>query len=153
MDLNRQSCQPPASTAPYVHDGRRYVVIHHPDRTTSMSYPRFLMQEHLGRELDPVSETVDHVDENPLNDVLSNFQLLTLSDNARKAAAAQGRVVEMVSFICPMCDEPATKVARFVRHNRNQGKPGPFCGRRCAATHSWLIRKTSTNGGTGDTSV
>src|SRR5690606_11700315 len=65
--------------------GRRYVAIIKDDGTrTTMLYSRWLMQEHLGRELGP-DEHVDHIDEDKTNDDLSNLQILTPSENTRKA--------------------------------------------------------------------
>lgn len=58
------------------------------------NYARYLMQKHLGRRL-KLSECVDHIDENKLNDKLSNLQVLSVAENnlknllfrARKAKA------------------------------------------------------------------
>lgn len=114
---------------PTLYKDRRYVTIEYDSGTkASMTYARFLMQEHLGRKLDPVTETVDHKDDDRLNDRIENFQLLTVSHNAIK----EHGLPEMYDFICPMCDQPAEKLARMVRHNWDLGKAGPFCGRVCA---------------------
>lgn len=43
--------------------------------TTSKSYPKFLMEQKLGKELLP-TEDVHHVDENPLNNDISNFTII-----------------------------------------------------------------------------
>lgn len=62
-----------------------------------MTYARWLMQEHLGRKLEPW-EHVDHKDENRLNDLIENYQILTLAENTRKSweanPTAHGRGVE-----------------------------------------------------------
>jgi hypothetical protein len=101
-----------------------------------MTYARFLMQEHLGRLLDRDLETVDHIDDDPLNDAIENFQLLTRSENLLKATGP----VEMVSFVCPVCDEFSEKKASNVKHNRNMGKAGPFCGRSCAGRYATMLQ-------------
>ena len=95
-----------------------------------MLYSRWLMQEALGRTLG-YDETVDHIDEDKTNDALENLQILTRKGNAEKSATFRPGP-EYYEFICPVCKQPARKLARFVRHNRNLGKAGPFCGRRCA---------------------
>lgn len=64
---------------------RRLVIIRFSDKTcTSMSYARWLMIQHLQRNLTS-EEHVDHIDENPLNDVITNLQILTPGDNNRKS--------------------------------------------------------------------
>ena len=70
---------------PYLRsDGRKQVdVLQTNGSTKSMLYSRYVMQNHLGRELSS-SEHVDHIDSNPLNDDLCNLQLITKSENAAK---------------------------------------------------------------------
>lgn len=117
---------------PYIHStgilkGRRYVNIIYDDGSkTSMLYSRYLMEQHLGREL-TFDETVDHIDEDKTNDDLSNLQVLSRSDNIVKS-----KVTEWFHFDCPVCGSPTKKLARQVRHNKKQGKAGPFCGKVCA---------------------
>jgi hypothetical protein len=106
---------------------RRIVVVVKDDGTReTTAYARWLMEEHLGRQLRS-DEEVDHVDDNKLNDDLSNLQVLTPAANRAK----QG-TMEMITFICPVCRKPATKSARVVRGNRAKGRAGPFCGKPCA---------------------
>lgn len=65
--------------------GRKIVRIRYSDgsiKTTSNA--RFLMEQHLGRELDK-SEEVDHKDDDRVNDDISNLQLMSKSANIRKA--------------------------------------------------------------------
>ncbi|TDB90919.1 HNH endonuclease [Actinomadura sp. KC216] len=123
---------------PYVHNsgplaGRRYVVLTDNGKRTTKLYSRHLMEQHLGRVLD-TDETVDHIDEDKTNDDLSNLAVLTRSENAKKSAALR-LSVEWYEFICPVCETPSKKEARKVRHNRKQGKAGPFCGRSCAGKY------------------
>lgn len=79
------------ATGPYVYSsgsckGRRFMSITKDDGThTTMLYSRWLMQQHLGRELGPL-EHVDHKDEDKTNDSLSNLQILTPAENSRKSA-------------------------------------------------------------------
>jgi hypothetical protein len=49
------------------------------------SYPRTIMEEYLGRPLLD-DETVDHIDGNVENNDISNLQLLSREENARKGA-------------------------------------------------------------------
>jgi len=64
---------------------RRQVAIKFMDgRSTTMSYARWLMTQHLGRRL-RLDEHVDHINEDALDDRIDNYQILTPSQNARKA--------------------------------------------------------------------
>lgn len=64
---------------------RRQVVVEFEDGSvTSMSNARWVMTQYLRRRLDS-TEHVDHIDENALNDEISNLQLLTLAANNMKS--------------------------------------------------------------------
>ena len=45
-------------------DGRQIVIIKDINGTRTVSFPKYIMEEHLGRELHPDKETVDHIDFN-----------------------------------------------------------------------------------------
>lgn len=47
---------------------------------TSTTYARMLMEEHLGRKLKR-NEVAHHSDQNPLNDTLSNLQVMTKEEH------------------------------------------------------------------------
>lgn len=124
---------------PYVHTsgrlkGRKYVNIIDVDgKRTSMLYSRYLMEEKLGRKLS-YDETVDHIDEDPSNDSLDNLQIVSRSENSKKSARLR-REIEYIEFDCILCGKPGKQQAKNFRHNRNQGKAGPFCSRSCAGKH------------------
>lgn len=106
------------------------MAVHYDDgsRGTTL-YSRYLMEQKLGRRLDPNDETVDHIDGDNTNDDLDNLQLLTRADNAKKDA----RTSETLDFTCPVCLNDFVALARQYRHNQiQQGKRGPYCSRRCA---------------------
>ena len=72
---------------PYLReDGRKHVIWY--DTKTkqrrTQSYPRYLMEQHLGRKLLP-EETVDHINEDFTDDRIENLQLLSTAENNRKA--------------------------------------------------------------------
>lgn len=92
-------------------DNRKHVCLYnnHSDRTT-ISYARYLMSVHLGRFLHD-SENVDHIDEDKTNDIVSNLQILTRSENNRKNNKSKGRL--LVELECPVC------MTHFVRRKGN----------------------------------
>jgi hypothetical protein len=110
-------------------DRRFYMKVFHEDgRSSTMSYPKWLMEKHLGRELSS-DETVDHIDNNVENNNLNNLQVLSLADNIRKSA----KPPEYVECICPVCVKQFLALARYVRANQiKQGKAGPYCNKSCA---------------------
>jgi len=116
---------------------RRLVIVHYDDGTRkTMSYARHLLQLKLGREL-AVDEDADHIDGNPANDDLSNLRVLPSSVNRSLGHAP----AEMMEFECPNCGTGVRGYAHRIRHNRKQGKAGPFCGRSCAGKYSHTLTR------------
>jgi len=97
---------------------------------------REVMEIHIGRTL-LSSEIVHHRDEDKRNNCVGNLELTDHVNHATEHA--KSRSIEMVSFTCPQCDSVAEKQARFVRHNKRQGKAGPFCSRSCAGKWSAIV--------------
>jgi HNH endonuclease len=112
-------------------DGRSFVIHYSYGNRTTQSYPRYLMEKHLGRKLEDWEE-VDHINEDHTDDRIENFQLLTKIENIRKSSSGE----ELITFTCPVCKKEVTKNAAQIRHNRKQSKSGPFCSRSCAGKHS-----------------
>lgn len=132
---------------PYSHsegNGRKIVVIQYVSgRKKSTAYARHLMEQHLGRELGP-DETVDHIDEDPSNDCLSNLQILTREDNTRKSSFKGG--ISMTTFLCAWCGGEGEQATADHDKNRESGHAGPFCGRSCAGRYSAAVQ----NGGVSE---
>lgn len=119
---------------PYLRkDKRLVIVINHGDRMQTLSYPKYLMEQHLGRKLLP-HETVDHIDNNPLNNDLSNLQILSRADNVKKSHPT----AEYVELKCKYCKKIFKR--RKVVHERNikvRKVDGPFCSKSCVGkTHN-----------------
>lgn len=115
---------------PYVNnEGRRIIFVINPktNKRQCISYARYLMAEHLGELIDD-DMTVDHINNNCLDDRIENFQLLSRIDNARKSIKPE----EMYYFDCPICKKPTFRPMSQVKHNWKNGKQGPYCSRRCA---------------------
>jgi hypothetical protein len=110
---------------------RRHVIIYFTDGSKiTKSYARYLYE----REYGPVPDgfEVDHIDNDKTNDVLSNFQLLPISENRRKS------VIPALKYLgtCGICGSSFERTMRQVRANWNKGKSGPFCSRSCAGKHN-----------------
>ncbi len=115
-------------------DGRLRVCVVYPDLSKrTVSYPKYLMEKHLNRYLEK-NETIDHKDENPLNNKLSNLNILIKGDHCRKHAK---RLLPR-SFSCPQCKKPFVLSGRRLHdaiQNRKRGKVGPFCNKRCGGIY------------------
>lgn len=98
----------------------------------TLSKARWVMEQHLGRQLDPETETIDHRDGNKANDEISNLQLLPRSEHSTKDT----RRVKLVDFICPECQKPFQRSPRLIRDKSKKGRVGPLCSRQCAGRYS-----------------
>lgn len=116
---------------------RRMVTIVFPDSRTTMSYARYLMCCKLQRLLG-ADEEVDHIDNNKLNDDLSNLQILTPAENRLKGRQRQ----EMVTLTCPYCGVDFTRPKR--QTHLTKGGAQTFCSRSCAARQQHLEGRSST---------
>lgn len=113
-------------------DGRKHIILVDDDgNKTTKSYPRFLMEEYLGRPLLP-EETIDHINNDFTDDRIENLQLLSLSDNNKKEMMRPERQRKIYRFICPACGQEAEKYLNQVLSNWKKKREGPYCSRTCA---------------------
>jgi hypothetical protein len=125
---------------PYIRDdNRKHVIIINDDGSRrTVSYPKYLMEQKLGRILDPDLETIDHIDNNIENSEDLNIRIIPREKHCLEDAI---RVRIDKVFICPICTiEFKIKNVNDYIHNRLKGKAGPFCGKSCAGKYSNLIR-------------
>lgn len=116
-------------------DGRKRIVLQYPDgKLKTVSYPKYLMECHLGRYLTK-NETVDHIDRDFTNDNFDNLQILDRKNHVnvdRKWRKSQ-------DFICSVCETKFTLSGQKMNdatRNRKRGNSGPYCGRVCAGKDS-----------------
>lgn len=109
-----------------------------------ISYPKFLMQEHLGRELLP-DEQVHHIDGDPLNNSLDNLEIRQLGEHQREHAT---KYFDKITK-CVWCGEEFLWTAKKQRgcHENRQRKErenrtyvGPFCSRHCSGLYGKYIQ-------------
>lgn len=119
---------------PYVcADGRKRVqTIDSTGKRRTMQYAKYLMEQLLGRELDPNLETIDHIDRDFTNDDVSNLRIVSRQQHARE----DHEYAEMIEVVCIRCGNTTSKRPKNLRHNAKQGKAGPFCGKSCAGKYS-----------------
>jgi choline kinase len=123
-------------TGPYYDDstGRMRIELKSEEDRITMQYSKYLMEKHLKRYLMD-HEVVHHKDENPLNNTLTNLEVLTRLEHQRL------HLQKSDDFICPQCKREFTLCGAkrtASTKNRRQSKAGPFCNKSCAMQY---IRK------------
>jgi hypothetical protein len=114
-------------------NGRQIViVVNHNGKKRTVSYPKWIMECQLGRQLDPDKETVDHYDSNFDNNNLDNLRIVERSQHS----GDDTRRVKHVKFNCAWCDKEFERSPRLIRDKAKKNKAGPFCGRGCAGKYS-----------------
>lgn len=119
---------------PYLRDDGRQIVIIKDDNggSRTVSWPKYLMEQHLGRQLDPDAETVDHINRNKDDNDLNNLRLVPRNEHSRDDT----RRVKLVKSKCSMCDKEFERSPRLMRDKNKKGRRGIFCSRRCAGRYS-----------------
>jgi len=113
----------------YRKDGRQHVIIIDGTKRRTVSYPKYLMEQRLGRKLD-LSETVDHINRDFTNNDPSNLQIL----ERKKHAALDVRRVMPVIVKCIHCGKEMKRSHKDAYRNALKGKAGPFC-KSCAGRY------------------
>lgn len=112
---------------------RKIVALVSPGHRTTMSYARYLMSLHVGRELTD-DEEVDHVDDDCTNDVIENLQILTPEQNREK----QNRLRlarSLVILTCPQCGNEFTRPRRYTNLRSDRSTAPSCCSRSCSASY------------------
>ena len=124
---------------PYLRkDGRKHVVIIDGKRRRTVSYPKYLMEQYLGRELSR-DETVHHKDGDYTNDDLNNLELINRSDHVLQDI----KRTKFIELICIECGKTFERNPRTVNRSATRKCAGPFCSKHCSGKYGARIQ----NGG------
>lgn len=122
-------------------DGRSHVIlIDDKGNRRTVSYPKYIMEQHLGRELDPDKETIDHINGDFTNNNLSNLRVIDRSNHIKDDI----KRVRLGNYVCPQCGKKFQSSCNDVDHNRKQGCAGPFCCRSCAGKYGTDVQNNRT---------
>lgn len=117
-------------------DGRTRVYLR--DEKRVISYPRYVMEEHLGRPLES-KEQIHHKDGNPLNNDISNLEIRLLGEH-QKEHNPQKYFDKTVK--CGWCNKEFLWTAKQQRtfHGNNRHLPSPFCSKSCVGQYGKYIQ-------------
>ncbi|WP_298752123.1 HNH endonuclease [uncultured Arcobacter sp.] len=123
-------------------DGRQTILLnksymskHDKGRNKTISYPKAIMEVHLNKKLDK-NETVDHIDKNPLNNDISNLQVLTLSEHGKLDCKRR----KPIFLLCDYCGKEFQATVNQII-NRNTGrKLASCCSRSCSGKYGKEIQ-------------
>ena len=123
-------------------DGRLRAYIK--DEKRVVSYPKYLMEQELGRKLLP-GEEIHHKDGDPLNNEMGNLEVRMHGEHQ----AEHGRKYYDKVAVCEWCGKEFLWTAQQQRnfndgHNRKNKKghstQNPFCSRKCSGEYGAYIQ-------------
>lgn len=119
---------------PYSHkkSGRKIINLQMKDgRWRPVSYPKFLVEVVLGRELDPRLETVDHVNGDFHDNDWRNMRIVDNRTHSKEDAVR----VKLLELACVYCTKKFLRTPRDVQTGLQRGVAGPFCSKKCAGRY------------------
>lgn len=116
-------------------DGRMRVYIK--DSQKVISYPKYVMEKYLGRNLKD-NEQVHHKDGNPLNNDIDNLEVLTFEEHLNVHADENRKYYDKI-MVCPLCENEFVWTAKqqsYFNGNKNKNSlTKPFCSKSCAGKY------------------
>ena len=112
-------------------DGRQHLILYNGTDRVTLSYPRYLMELHLGRYL-KTDEEVHHKDENVTNNNLGNLEIRNGTEHRQHHSTIYTGNIMVVCKCCTAEFELTAKQQSTRYRNRNRVKTGPFCSRQCS---------------------
>jgi hypothetical protein len=121
---------------PYLRkDGRKHVILIQGKTRRTVSYPRFLVEEFLGRVLSP-EETVDHIDRDFTNNDLDNLRVVPRSKHISEDVLR----AKVITKPCVRCSKSVETNAGKINRARKLGKAHPFCSKSCSGVYGTNVQ-------------
>ena len=117
-------------------DGRKHLILYEPSskHRKTISFPNAIMEVYLGHKL-AEDDTVDHIDRDKTNDIISNLQVI-----ARKTHVSLDAIRRHSLFsTCPIC-KAEFELTRDQLNKRSNIFAGPFCSKTCAGKYGKSIQ-------------
>lgn len=129
-------------------DNREHIILYDTETKTrkTMSYPRYLMEQRLGRVLES-DEEVDHIDRDCTNNDIDNLQII----KADQHRGLDARRTKLIALVCDWCGKSFARNASWHRHNKKLGKIGAFCSKQCVGRYGKHIQLGGQVKGTFET--
>jgi hypothetical protein len=123
---------------PYLRkDKRQVVLVYFADGSRlTVSYPKYVMQEHLGKLL-PVGSDVHHRDGNPLNNAISNLMLCDKVEHVKSHAKRRNAI----QCRCPICGKAFSATRGQLTDVNVRKMAGPFCSRSCVGKYGSSVQR------------
>ena len=116
----------------------RIITVSNEGVKTTISYPKYLVEINLNRYLTK-SETIQHLDGNPLNNDLSNLTILEKAFHSKTDAKKRKDVL----VNCQWCKkEFLIKGSHISQRERKDRKSNSFCSKRCSGKYGAHVQKT-----------
>lgn len=112
-------------------DGRQRVILHENGKGNTVSYPKFLVETHIGRKLQ-FDETIDHIDGDFTNNDLTNLRIVNRSEHCSDDIVRR-KYIEMVCVECG-------NVFLSDWKDRKRNKAGPFCRKSCSGKYGKKVQ-------------
>lgn len=107
-------------------DGRlRVLIVYSDGHRVNISYPRMLMEEKLGRPLEP-NEDVHHIDGNALNNDLENLTIIPHDEHQKMHRKYYDKMA-----VCEYCGKEFLWTAIKQRKWKQNRSKHIFCSKRC----------------------
>ena len=119
-------------------DNRLRIIIEFPNgNKQSKSYPKYLMEVQENRFLEE-NETVDHIDGNPLNNDLSNLQILDRKVHCSVDVLRNKDIIVKCTYCQKEFTIPGSEINNRNRQDRHSS--GYFCSRSCSGKYGQEIQ-------------
>lgn len=122
-------------------DGRQHIIcvnLISKSRKT-ISYPKYIMEIHLGRYLNE-DETVDHIDRNYSNNELTNLRVIARTQHSSEDSIRNENVTVHCAFCGKEFEIIGSKISQ--RNRLDKGNTGYFCSKRCSGLYGKQVQET-----------